>query len=523
MADETKKQQQAAADPREKILFSDLAGMLTIDGKPALENIQVDPETGDLISIELSTAITEQLHERAKQAAAAAFDMLVKSDTDIIELQQQLISAKKESESLDIKRLREPINTIIDTFINEDTRSLLRDVSRDLNAVTSILDEIEELRPIIEEELKKPGYNGKTLDELLRQYRPIELAFLPESDDLYRAIIAARSMRGDPAGQLPQISYNAGAELQTSTDKLSNLFFSLAAPAKIISGQRTMLNIPRSEMIPLEYDSPGGQDVTVFYDFNFNDAQLMRLGINKEFDSQDYFIASILDTLFLENNYTVSLTKIWHELGGKGSPTSDQLTPIYNRLVRGLSTTIVIDDKEIQEAQGNKPGDKYKEIVSPVMPVQIASEKFRSNGKVANATIKINQLSPLFLLSQSTGQFTTWKKEIMQLYGGRKTTRYFSVMQCLMQHIARINRAGGADPDNKLTYTECYNRNKDRTSRDKQLTREMIYRLLNDVFIPAGYVRNYAEDSSGDPGVIVECTPNTAAIECNKYLFSNDQ
>ena len=471
----------------------DIAERFTLDGSPIFEYINIDNETGD-ITYKLHPGIEEDLKE-AQQGAAA----------NIIDLIEKMITGNPPYEQL------QQWQTILDTFYKAS------------KAGEALIDELRELRPYISAELEKGNYKilneYKEKEERYTLSEILDLLIDPNSD--FAPILDAARAAKAAADKMPQVRYKAGADLKASTDKLASLFYSLAAPANISSGQRAMINLSRNDMIPLKYGNENAPDITLFYDFNFNEEHLNRLGISKSFDSQDYFIASILDTLFLEGNRTISLTKIWHELGGKGSPTSDQLTPLYKILIRGLSTTIIIDDKDVQEAIGNNPGDKYKEIVSPVMPVQIASEKFKSNGKVASATIKINQLTPFFMLSQSTGQFTTWKKEILQLYEGRKTERYYRILHCLMQRIAWI-KSDNNSANNKIPYNFFYSRNKDKTSRDKQNTRAMIFRLLDEVFIPAGYVQNYKEDESGAPGIIIKCSENSANLFNDKSKLIAD-
>ena len=65
---------------------------------------------------------------------------------------------------------------------------------------------------------------------------------------------------------------------------------------------------------------------------------------------------------------------------------------------------------------------------------------------------------------------------------------------------------------NKITYSSVYEYCGDSTTRSKQLTRDMIYRLLDEIFKPAGYITSYKEDNKGEPGVILTYTANTAAL-----------
>ena len=365
----------------------------------------------------------------------------------------------------------------------------------DSEIAQSFLTALREFLPALIDELKN--------DEAASKMTPTELVNSDKYDEIVKR--AADRVGVKETENLPHIKYNKGTELKTSTDKLT-------APKSKASGQREMLPIPREEMIPLKYESDrkNAAPITLFYDFFYNDNQLKRLGIDGGFDSYDFFITAVFDNLLLEGNETVSLSKVWRELGNTGSPNTTQLTELYKRAVRGATTTITIDDSEVQEAWGNNPNDKYTEIISPVMPLQIRGEKFIANGNVAKAEIKILSLSPFFALSQSIGHFTTWKKEILQLYTGRKTSRYYTVLHYLMAQIAWL-RNPHSTRSNKITYKELYEYNNDKSTRAKQLTRDMAYRLLDEVFIPSGYILSYKEDSKGEAGISLKYSKSGAA------------
>lgn len=304
---------------------------------------------------------------------------------------------------------------------------------------------------------------------------------------------------------LPNIRYKKGTELKTSTDKLANIFFSLAAPKGRISGSG------QREMIPLKYERNNqSKEITLFYDYSFNDEVMKKFGLPLSFDSYDYFVAAVCDNLFLEGNTDVSLTKIWSEMDDGSSPNTKHLTELYESLVKGATTTVFLDDREVREAWGVNTGDTYNEIVSPVMPLQILGEKFKANGNVANARIVINNVSPFFALSYSLGHYSTWSKDVLKLYKGKRTKRFWSVFHYLMTQIGWM-RNPSSDRSNKITYNALYAYTGAKSTRDKQLTRNMTYRVLDEVFKPAGYVISYKEDSKGAPGIIIRYTKNTAA------------
>ena len=270
---------------------------------------------------------------------------------------------------------------------------------------------------------------------------------------------------------------------------------------------------PRSTMTELSYERKGAkEEISLYYDYFTNESELKKRGITNKFDSYDFFISAVSDNLLLEGNNVVSLTKFWHELGNDTSPSTAQLTELYKRLVKGATTIVTIDDSNVQKAWGNS---KYGEIISPLIPVTIKGERFIANGNVATATIFINNLSPFFALSKSLGHYTTWKKDVLRLYTGRKTPRYYAVLQYLMTQIGWL-RNSNSTRSNKITYQDLCEYTNDTSTRGQQLTRDMAYRLLDEVFIPVGYIKSYKEDASGELGIKVAYSPNTAALPTPK-------
>ena len=288
---------------------------------------------------------------------------------------------------------------------------------------------------------------------------------------------------------LPKVIYNDGDKVITSTDKLTNVLYDWMLQQEHkddINGQRTMI----------KYEGANKEEITLSYALNYDEKLLRMLNIEKGFTDYDFFVMTACDNLYLEGNRIVSYTKIFHELGydSKNSPGRENLEELVKSLKKGLSTIITMNDEEIQRAwRKEAAGGKYREIISPVIPIQIGNERFLSNGRIADSTIKINSISPLLSVAQITGHITTWPKEILRLYKGRRTKRYYGVMRYLLLNIGWM-KAPKSKRSNKITYKALYEHNQDKTTRDKQNTRTMLYRLLDEVFIPAGYVQRYKED-----------------------------
>ena len=339
------------------------------------------------------------------------------------------------------------------------------------------------------EELFERGFDvdGNLTDSPFRQI--IERAQLLKAD--YETAAETIADIEQAAGELPRVKYKKITEIKSLTDKLAAVFFSLMAPESTpasIEGQR--------QMTPLRYESlKSKKEITLFYDYVYNEEVLEKYGINKKFDDYDFFVMTIIDTLYANGNNIVSFTKIFKEMGGEGNPTSKQLAPIYYSLLKGMTTIITINDEEVQRAW--KTGT-YHEILSPIIPVQIGNERFIASGKIANGYVRINGFSPFMQVAQPLGHLTAWNKDILRLYKGRKTKRYYSVMRFLMMQIGWMRNG---ERSRKILYSSLYKHTGDATTRARQLARDMMYDLLENVFKPTGYITGYKEDGAAAPGV----------------------
>ena len=378
-----------------------------------------------------------------------------------------------------------------------DTISYIAEHAEELKAA---LDEFQELRPFIEKEIKKPEYDGATFEDLKTQGTdPITGEVIPGSS-FDKAIKAAAAAMG--AAELLRINYKSSTELKLLTDKFSNKFFSLVAPPPIntvANGQMQFTN--------LKYENDKSKKkITLLYDYTFNNEIIKKFNLSPEFDGQSFFVSSIIDNLLDEGNNVVSLTKIWHELGNEGSPNSENLTNLLNIIRLGMSTIVTVNFSDVYEAWGVETnGKKVNELISPVMPVQILNEKFISNGRTANAQINITGHTPFYIVGNPISHVTTWNKDVLRLYKGKRTRRYYNVLQFILCRIAYIGNPNSNCLTDKINYEALFEHNGDKTSRDKQLTLKMLYRLFDEVFKPTGDLIRYEEVTTGKPGVKITC------------------
>lgn len=418
---------------------------------------------------------------------------------------QAKIAAEKLKEIQDnIKTIRKDIglrisfDEMVEFYRSGQWKESRREISR-VMMLAPIADEISKLSPYFEKEIEKPEYEGKTIDDLLEEAELNEDGEPLEDSLLYKALKAANAKREKETGQLPSIAYKNSYKLKTVTDKLFSDFFSLGIKGIDLNGQRQFLSYERQAYSKAKNGKmKEKKEYTLIYD-----VVQKNTAIEKKFSYYDLFVAAILDNLLDEGNKIVSVTKIWHELGKMGTPSDDQIKKLVDSLQKGMSTIMTIDDIEVQRAWGNK---RSKQIISPVMPVQIANERYTANGKIADTVIHIMGHTPFYMVAAPLKHLTEWDKSVLRLYKGRRTERYYNIMWYLLRNIGWM-RTPNSQRSNKITYKDIYVHNGDESTRDKQLTWNMVHTLLIDVFVPSGYVSAYKEEEPGkEPGVILTVT-----------------
>ena len=396
--------------------------------------------------------------------------------------------------------LKDAVKAVFDLFEKPEFQELLKDAE----------ERERRLLPYVEKVLSEPKnrrkYKGITPQAVLENLNIMGRVVDPEEITAEILKKAQQKKRAQEAHEIQKekraqvqeqekagaaIKYASGETLQTTGTKLANEFYSIAPPFTEIDGQLTLNTI---------YANKAGHDIAVYSYFNFNEGELKRYGITRrQFTDYDYFVAMVCNNLYLENNKQVSLTKIWHEMGNPKSPNPKQLQELREALILGATTILHISNKEVLDHY-KIDTETYSDIASPVIPAQIKTDYSRANGSIMNATVYINALSPFILVADPLNQISTWDKQVLKLYDGSRSARYWRVMRYLMQQIAWIRN----DPSrsNKITIEHLCATVGDKTRADKQRTLKLTYELLDKVFKPLDYVSSYKTDNK-DGGIIL--------------------
>lgn len=379
------------------INLQELTDKITIDGQKVFSNIKTDPETGDLLDYELTPEMQERLDTKAAEIQAAAEELLKGSKAKAAQTRKAIEDAKAQaSEAI------EAIKAIIHSPLTAETREQLR-------KVVSIFDELNALTPYIEAELKKPEYNGITLDELLEEVTPAQLLELPEDSVLYKVIKAARS-----AAETQITAYKAD-RLDLPTDKL-NLF---AWDLKDTRGQ-----------IRFDLSRAGSSDgAFAKFALTFDDDPNIKL--TKQIDHFDKRVMSACGTAYANGSPIISATGIYYAMGNTGKPAQKQIEKINDSLTK-LDMAKVFVDNSIEAEIYNYPEFVVKE--DRLLHFKRVSRVV--NGKTSDAIIQILEEPVLMTFARQRKQISAIPIQVLQT-PARRTNNYYQIEDYLLWRIAQ--------------------------------------------------------------------------------------
>lgn len=408
------------------------------------------------------------------------------------------------------KSLREIMQPVLDALLNDDLQELLQDAETREKVLLPYIENV-----LIDPRNRKK-YAGITAEQVLDNLDVLGRTVNP--DDITAEIIkrAQQKKRADEARAKQRerlqkvkpgekISYIPGATLKTTSTNLANEFFSFAPPITEIEGQLTLNTL---------YSDRSGQDIAVLSYFNFNEKELNANGItSRVFTDFDYFVAMVCNNLYLEGNKQVSLTKLWHEMGNPKSPNQKQLQELRKSLIKGMTTIINISNREVLEAW-NIDTDSYTDIKSPVMPVILKTERSKANGNIMSETVGIYNISPFILVADPLNQITTWKKDILKLYHGSRTAKYWRVMRYLMQQIAWMRNDKKRQP--VITFRHLFDAVGAKRTEDRNTALKLVDELLRDAFKPCKYISGYKIDHQKGRITLTCSNPGTLPEQSEK-------
>lgn len=402
-------------DDRKTIDLQELKEKFTIDGKPAFSEIKLDPATGDLLGVEFTPEVQEKLKGKAQAIKAAAAEIADGTGLKAEEVRAAYKQAQEYAESI-----KAAANEVLNNTLSKETLTQWRDMLEQARPVMEALDELSALEPYIEAELKKPEYNGATLDDLLKDILPRDLLQLPEDGLLYKALQAARAER---AKALPVIDSHRTKKLNTPVDRVNFLAFN--------SFKETGDQIAFNLMAERDKRDPARQDlnISMLYSLRFEDTSIKT---SKELTHYDRRLMQAVDTLYTNDasgQHIFLIGDIFRAMGGKKEPNTTQRDKMNDASTKLRAATIFMDNAA-EAAHYKYPHIQYDGSV-----LNFERIKVMYNGQEVEAIHFLRR--PVFMeFADGRKQLTAVPMKVLQS-GISQTDDHLRIEDYLLYRIAR--------------------------------------------------------------------------------------
>ena len=226
----------------------------------------------------------------------------------------------------------------------------------------------------------------------------------------------------------------------------------------------------------IDYSAKGKPNafVTVAFSPNYLDLDIF---------GYDFFLMSLLDHLLLEGNYEVTLTHILKRLGI--SPSSSELEKLYKHLILGSRISTIFDNRDLAE-KWNVEDPEYTRITRQLYNIAIEESRRKIDGNIARLTVKIFALSPFYSVAAPHNQFSNWNDNLLQLYSGKRTPKYWRLMRYLIREIGYMR--SGRRSNTILDIKKIYQYVGDANGHDYKSTRDTVDKILKECFGGCNYI-----------------------------------
>lgn len=315
-----------------------------------------------------------------------------------------------------------------------------------------------------------------------------------ETEEILKTSIQADLVENE----IERIKHFPIKEIKTPVDKTNKLFFGInpPQPKKDINGQL--------EFVPVSVGNDSKQ-IAVYYSYFVDNDLLERLGIANKIWQKDFTICSVINGFRESGNNIITFSQLHKALGNRTRPNSTQLQKLQDNCTKLLSTTIMLDTKELAEAYNL---ENYNEFIGSLLPIAIVNEKAYINGQLVEGYIKILDEPPLITLAKKTNQITSISPKLLEV-DIKHNDMFYAIFNYLVREISHIKNPSYIRK-NKILYSSIYaeldiegTTEKERKARDRAKT--TIFKIL-DHFKTNDYITDYKEEttaSTGKMGVII--------------------
>lgn len=337
--------------------------------------------------------------------------------------------------------------------------------------------EAEGIENELTEELKRPKYKGKTLEELFN-----ELEKNPRFDgtSLFEQLITDAKRAKYPTATITRPDY-----VEFPLDKPNSRIWNLLE--KNTEGQVTF-NLAKT-------GSKKELLATYSIDFDALEEQANGLKITKRLQIFDKRVYMAISALYNAGNIVVTLSQIYYAMGYTGRPGKTDLNKINQSITKMMAAHIFFDNE--QEAQVYKSYPHFRYDAS-LLPAERGT--YIVNGQMTDAAIRIFREPPLITFAKQRRQITTIEVKLLQSPIS-KTDMNLLIDDYLIERISRAKN--GKSKSCRILFKTLYEHariaDKPKTSTEKQQKKRMPEKVQKylEHYQSKGFIKRFSVEPDG--------------------------
>lgn len=452
-------------------------GAIIINGEVDPKLDPNSPQFDPVLYKEYAAAANERLKaslEQMRSTLAEATQGMISSET-----MQSLVSTVQESLAPMLESIGEAVKGFLSSDIYKSIGDTVRYIIDNNEAIKERLDEWEQLQPYLEEELKKPQYAGRTLDDLLANEYKDENGDILEDSLLEQAVEAAKAAM--LAKELPIITINSRGvnNVEYPLDKINANIWTLLKDADK-NGQLAFAAEKRGS----------SKTADIIYSINFEELeQETGVTITKKltaFDKRCYIAAS---ALFNNGFEVLTVAQLYAAMGNSGRPSAADIKKINDSLTKMRAAHIYLNNES-----EHKLYPKYSKFVydASLLPMERISAVV--NGQTVDSAIHLFREPPLVSFARDRKQITTVSRQLLESPLS-KTDANLQLDDYLIERISHIKKSKGKI-SNKLLYTTIYEKAGITSRNQKMRGKEKITKYLEH-YKKCGFIKDFTEAADG--------------------------
>jgi len=403
----------------------------------------------------------KQMNEYMKTTSMYDYESMKQASEKMQELTAPIEDLRKYAQMFSGTEYGDKLNAMLD-----ETENNLRVLVETTTAIEE--ENTKEFLRCLDEEIRKPQYNGLSINELREQSKDENGNII--EDSLFMQACDAANATLEERLSLAKTSVIKPVDFLLPLDKLNRNIWKL-------------LETETGQQLTFAAEKAGSKkEIDILYSINF-DALPKEVKITKKVTAFDRRVHTAVSALFNAGNTVMTLTQIHYAMGNTSSPNKVQIKKIDESLTKMRTAIIYINNAD--EAKFYK----YPIFVYDGNLLPFERQNAIVNGKKVDAAIRVFREPPLTEFAKKRNQITTLPLKLLQSPVNKNDTN-LPIEDYLLERIAMAKNGRGIN--RILLATLCEECGITSRSQKSKLPNKL--KVFMDYYVSLSHIKRYTID-----------------------------